>query len=66
VLTVAEIHEKVLELEEVIKWKKAPKPPKAPRADPLIDPALLPDPQDMEESSEDEELEVMDCIVVAN
>jgi len=63
VLSVAEIHAGVLEAEAQTRRRKAPK---APRADPLIDPAILGHSLDAEESSEDEELEVMDCIIVAN
>ena len=63
VLSVAEIHVGVLEAEAQTRRRKAPK---APRVDPLIDPAILGDSLDAEESSEDEELEVMDCIIVAD
>ena len=34
--------------------------------DPFIDPVLLLDSLDTDESSEDEQAEVLDCIVVAN
>ena len=66
VLTVTKIHEKVLELKKNIKQRKAFKAPKATRVDPLIDPVLLQDSQNIEKSSEDGELEVMDCIVIEN
>jgi hypothetical protein len=39
-------------------------PAQTPRLNPLIDPVLLSDSQDTEESSEYEELEVLDCIGV--
>jgi hypothetical protein len=65
VLTLTELHEKVLAFEENTKRKKTAKVRKAARADPLIDPVLLQNSQDAEESSENEESDLMDCIVVA-
>jgi hypothetical protein len=53
-------------IHENTRQKKAPKPRKKPRLDPFIDPVLLLDSLDTDESSEDEQAEVLDCIVVAN
>jgi len=58
---IAELHEKVVELENT-KPKKAPKVPKVQRVNSLTIPVLLGDLQDTEESFEDKELEVMDYI----
>ena len=66
VLSVAEIHTGVLEAEAQTRRRKVPKAPRAPRADPLIGPAILGNSLDAEESSKDEELEVMDCIIVTD
>ena len=58
VLTTAEIYTRVREAEEITRLRKAP------RVDPMIDPARRGTPS-YEESSEEEEKEIRDCIIVA-